>query len=161
MLVFRALPRLAKSVRDNGIASGLKRSAPVVWRWPSAKGQAQTSIQARGMANALMRFGTSDPECPDPAARLYVNSLPAFFRRMPGLASETSLRSADLAAFLDRQLPARYQTKSTSIKATSIYPKKQAGLCQRLSIKPRASDLASFCHSDVARAQQAGHGRAF
>src|SRR5580693_5731980 len=67
---------------------------------PSAKGQIQTSVQAGGIAKALIRFCTSDSESFDPSARVYANALPAFLRRRPGRASETYLRPADSAASL-------------------------------------------------------------
>jgi hypothetical protein len=63
-------PAPRESVRDSGIASRLGHSAPVARMWPSAKGQTQTSIQAGGIANALMRFSTSGFESLAPLARL-------------------------------------------------------------------------------------------
>jgi hypothetical protein len=108
-------PAPRESVRDSGVALGLWRSAPVTWRWPSEKGQTQTSIQVGGTANALMRFGTSGLESPAPVAaiRKFVTCFLPAYPWARGFGPR----------FLDRQLPARYQAKSTSIKTASICPK--------------------------------------
>ena len=56
VVVLRALAHLAPARRDSGTACGPCASRPVAWMWPFGFGQIQTSVQAGGIASALMRF---------------------------------------------------------------------------------------------------------
>src|SRR5260370_41141430 len=111
--------------------------------WPSAQGQIQTSVQAGGIAKALIRFSTSDSESFDPSARVYLYPFPAFSRCMPGRASETYLRPADSAASLGSTIACALSAKSTNTdKALHLPPQTnllEPGSAKKVTLTPPAS----------------------
>src|SRR5580700_244859 len=113
--------------------------------WPSEKEQIHTSVQAGGIAKALIRFSRSDSESFDPSARVYANPFPAFFRRMPGRVSDPYLRPADSAASLGSTICA-LSAKSTSLRGA---------LGQRLDINIRHQILLRRCASNEKLVQPA------
>src|SRR5438132_8613723 len=67
--------------------------------WPFGIGQIQTVPHAGGIGRDLIRASASESRKVVPSEVIYVNALPTFFRRMPGILSLTYRRPADLAAF--------------------------------------------------------------
>src|SRR5215475_5855561 len=112
--------------------------------WPSAQGQIQTSLQAGGIAKALIRFCTSGSQSFDPSARVYVNAFPAFLRRMPGRASETYLRPADSAASLGSTIACTPSAESANkTEALHLLPQTnlfEPGSTKKATLRRRASD---------------------
>src|SRR5207244_8394431 len=58
---------------------------PVAWRWPSSRGQIQTSVQAGGMARALMRLTSGPAGRGSPRSVTYRKVLPHRIRRNPDM----------------------------------------------------------------------------